>query len=610
MEFASPLSYYEKEKTAGTAALLLLKQQRNRIGWARVGVVAGAALLLYILWPMSLPWALLLMGAALAIFLFLVNRSLALNQQILLEEKSIAILEEEIALQRSPQSHRYDGAALAPKQHAYANDLDAFGQGSLFQYLHRSSSEPGHRTVASWLLQPAGNETLLQRQQAAKELAALPAYSVRLQAIGQLESIRLQTATVLQQWLETKPLFGQAYWKPLAKIFPVLSLGSLLAYSLDWLSAPLFYTLVAVYVIFAFSISRKVQHAYLQLNKILPQLNTLSQLLETIETPAFQSPALQQLQDRLKTQAAVPGNTRTATAGGSASSQIKNLRRILDRFDYRLNPLVFIPLNTFLLWDLQQILQLEQWQQREKTALPEWFAVIGEMEALNSLGRAAFNHPRWTFPTLTSEPGAFEAVQLGHPLIAETKRVCSNFSSRGLPAVSLITGSNMAGKSTFLRSIGVNQVLALAGFPVCAQSLILENRRIMSSMRIADNLEENASTFYAELSKLKTIIEAVNRNEPVFLLLDEILRGTNSHDRQTGSRALVQQLVRHSAMGVLATHDISLTELASAYPTHIHNYHFDASVEGEELYFDYQLKEGICRSMNASLLMKKIGIEL
>jgi DNA mismatch repair ATPase MutS len=195
-------------------------------------------------------------------------------------------------------------------------------------------------------------------------------------------------------------------------------------------------------------------------------------------------------------------------------------------------------------------------------------------------------------------------------LLPAEQRVTSSFGINGQGKIALVTGSNMAGKSTFLRSLGVNVLLAQTGAPVCAETFVLSPVKLMSSMRIADNLAENTSTFYAELKKLKTIIEAVKRHEPVFILLDEILRGTNSLDRHTGSAALMKQLIKEHAVAVIATHDVALAKLENEYPTAIQNYHFDVQVEGEELYFDYKLKDGVCTSLNASLLMKKIGIEM
>ncbi|MBK5270628.1 MAG: DNA mismatch repair protein MutS, partial [Bacteroidia bacterium] len=289
---------------------------------------------------------------------------------------------------------------------------------------------------------------------------------------------------------------------------------------------------------------------------------------------------------------------------------IKKLKNILERFDYRLNPVVHIPLNTFLLWDLHQMMMLEKWKADNKQNISAWFNALANIEALISIATLSFNHPNWSFPVLSNEESVFVADDLGHPLIAPEKCVTNSFSTTGEKQLNLITGSNMAGKSTFLRSIGVNMVFAMMGAPTCSSQLKVSPMKVISSMRVNDNLEENTSTFYAELKKLKEIIDAVNNKEKVFLLLDEILRGTNSADRHTGSIALIKQLLRQNASGLIATHDLELAKLSDEFPASLHNYHFDVQVKGEELYFDYKIKKGICTSMNASLLMKKIGIDL
>lgn len=569
-----------------------LSQQRNRIGWARLAVILAGAGLLYTYWPMDGASVTLIVLATLGIFLWLLARSVNLTRQLEMVLEQYRIHEEELAIGQHHFHHRFDGGRLAPKDHAYAQDLDLFGPASVFQWLHRSTSEQGHETLAQWLLQPAPNAALRERQQASADLATQCAWGISFQAIGQLQRIDRVTENRLLEWLKTPLTFHSKAWRIIAIAVPVIALSLLLAHILGFLSAVRFYALLPIFLIIAFSITRRVKSRYETLDKIVPKLVTLGSALREIETGKFEAPLLLQLQQQL-------GN-------GAASRAIRQLRQILDRFDYRLNPLVFLPLNTFLLWDLQQILALERWQQTQKDALGRWFRVLGAFEALNSLARLRFNHPEWALPGLSDAPAIFEAVALAHPLIPANKAIANNFSTSGQPAIALITGSNMAGKSTFLRSVGVNQVLAMAGAVASAKSLTVSNLRVMSSMRIADNLEENTSTFYAELRKLKGIIEAVNRHEPLLLLLDEILRGTNSQDRQTGSRALIRQLVQQGAVALLATHDLALT----AEPGPISNYHFDVAVTGEELYFDYTLKPGICTSMNASILMKKIGIEL
>jgi DNA mismatch repair ATPase MutS len=239
-----------------------------------------------------------------------------------------------------------------------------------------------------------------------------------------------------------------------------------------------------------------------------------------------------------------------------------------------------------------------------------WFHTLGAFEALNSFATIHFNNPGWCFPSLQEAHFFLESTELGHPLIHKEKRVNNFIKMEERGELMLVTGSNMAGKSTYLRSVGVNVVLAMAGAPVCAAAFRLSPVQLISSMRIADNLEESTSTFYAELKKLKSVIERVNNDEKVFILLDEILRGTNSLDRHTGSEALIKQLIKHNAAGIIATHDLALADIKNEFPGNILNYHFDVQVNNDELYFDYKLKPGVCTSLNASILMKKIGIEL
>jgi DNA mismatch repair ATPase MutS len=302
--------------------------------------------------------------------------------------------------------------------------------------------------------------------------------------------------------------------------------------------------------------------------------------------------------------------SRIKSNGGPAGKELSELKAILDRFDLRNNIVGLLFFNSFLLWDVRQMMALNRWRRRNKALVQKWFAAIAETEVLHSLCTLHLNHFECCFPTFADEHFTLAGEQIGHPLLPKHQRVNNNFTTEGTAQIGLITGSNMAGKSTFLRSLGVNVMLAQTGAPVCAVQFRLSPVQLLSSMRIADNLAENTSTFYAELKKLRTIIEHVKRHEKVFILLDEILRGTNSYDRHTGAAALLKQLIKEAAVAVIATHDVELATLEEAYPDSVHNYHFDVQVEGEELYFDYKLKEGICQSLNASILMKKIGIEL
>jgi DNA mismatch repair ATPase MutS len=336
---------------------------------------------------------------------------------------------------------------------------------------------------------------------------------------------------------------------------------------------------------------------YLHLSGVVKEVSTIYRLIKWIETPAFRTDQLMELQSKINQE------------GSKASDEIKALEQILNRLDLRLNVFVFLVLNSFFLWDVRQMRSLNKWKEKNSKLLPHCFKVIAEVEVLNSLAALHFNQPRWAFPTF-EKYFTLTGTAIGHPLIPALKRVASSFNLEGTGKIALVTGSNMAGKSTFLRSLGVNIILAQIGAPVCATSFTLSPMLLMSSMRIADNLAESTSTFYAELKKLESIIDQVKQHRPLFVILDEILRGTNSLDRHIGSKALIRQLIKENAVAVIATHDVELTELHNEFPAAIENYHFDVQVENDELFFDYKLKNGVCQSLNASILMKKIGIEL
>jgi DNA mismatch repair ATPase MutS len=327
-------------------------------------------------------------------------------------------------------------------------------------------------------------------------------------------------------------------------------------------------------------------------------MDALYELVRSLEQESFQSVFMN----------GVKANTRLSS-GRPASASIHRFRRILKRFDFRLNLVVFFILNTFFLWDLRQLLALNEWKKTNSQYLARWFSAVAETEVVISLASLLKNKPGWHFPEINDRYFNLDIRDMGHPLIPADRCVTNSFSMEGSGKIAIVTGSNMAGKSTFLRALGTNLVLAYMGAPVFASGCEASHLQLLSSMRVADNLAENTSTFYAELKKLQLIIENVNQRKPVFILLDEVLRGTNSGDRHTGTKALIRQLISQQAVCVIATHD---TELAKAeaenHPEAIRNYHFDGQIQGEELFFDYRLRKGICESLNATLLMKKIGI--
>ena len=594
-----PHEYYEQRLTSLTQALNILYKKKSMLAWLRFGAVAGIILCWYFLLPFGIvyvifPGIVLFILFSRLIFIDLKNKSDIEHHKHLLK-----INEDELKVLNHNYYHLNNGNEFVPKEHFYANDLDILGHASLFQYINRTNSEMGGSSLVNWLLTPSNTISILQRQEAAKELSKQTEWRQELQAFGVAKKIKIETQTRLQNWfVEDDRFINNKLWTVVRYLVPALLILIIIlniAAVVDNYTRN--YCLLAS-TLLAFYISKKVTPLHQQVSKMTDELDVLRESIQLIENTDFSSAYLQELQAQFKTQ------------HDKASSKLKGLKKILERLDMRFNFVVFIPLDVLFQWDLQQALALEKWKHLNHKNVVEWFTALGKFEAINSFGTLAFNHPEWSFPTFKEEHFFIEGKEIGHPLIKADKCVTNPLTIENKGEIMLVTGSNMAGKSTYLRSIGINTVLAMAGAPVCAKYFCLSPVQIISSMRIADNLEESTSTFYAELKKLKTVIDKVNNNEKVFILLDEILRGTNSLDRHTGSAALIKQLIKHNAAGILATHDVELAKMKEDYPTNILNYHFDVQVSNDELYFDYRLKEGICTSLNASILMKKIGIEL
>lgn len=579
--------------------LKTLRKRKSVFGMLRFGTLLAVIAIFYFLWSAGLQFLVPALLLVLAGFIFLVNRDLKNRAAIRHLAFLIRINVQEIAALNGDISAFGDGSNLAPKDHHYAADLDIFGKSSLFQFVNRTRSEPGAATLGTWLLEPATAAVIRSRQEAVKELSPNLQWRQEFQAFGAENSLTQATVARLGTWLHEPPVFMQfRHWGWLRYLLPTISSGIFVLALAGILPMSFMYATLLIFAVIAYQLNRIISPLHERLSKMVEELRTLAQTINLIETATFQAAWLKELQEHF-------------TAPGSrASVSVQRLKKILDRLDLRYNMVLSAPLNLLLLWNLQQVLDLEKWKAKHAPDVEHWLNALAQVEAVNSLAAIHFNNPGWCMPELKEKHFSIEAESLGHPLIHADKRVDNfiNIENRG--EIMIVTGSNMAGKSTYLRSVGVNVVLAMAGSAVCATRFSVSPVQLLSSMRITDNLEESTSTFYAELKKLKMIIDKVNKGEKVFTLLDEILRGTNSLDRHTGSVALIRQFIRHKSAAVIATHDLTLADIRKEFPGKILNYHFDAQIEGEELYFDYKLKPGISQSLNASILMKKIGIEL
>lgn len=589
---------YESQVVKLGSELKKLESRRSSFAWLRLGSIAAIILAFYLLWQAGIAFVILAAVILLIVFARLVYADIRNHEKIHFTKTLIRLYQDEIAALKGAFPFD-DGKDFIQKEHLYTSDLDIFGERSLFQYLNRTSSDAGAENLAAYLNHKASLEEIKLRQESVVELATDPGWLKKIHAFGILNRFTRTSENRLKNWIATPPSFLPfKSWSWLRYLLPALSVAMTVLYITGAVNLITWLIVLLIMATVVWQIDKVVAPIHRQLDEIASQLGSISLSLEMIEQRFFQSQLLKDMREGL------------LANHSKASSDIRKIKKILDRLDLRYNMVLAWPLNLLLLWNLQQILELEKWKAVRKEFLPRWIDTLSTFEALNSLANFAFNHPSYSFPEVTGDYFSLEGKDIGHPLIAADKRVNNPVALPSNGKLLLITGSNMAGKSTYLRSIGVNCVLAFCGAPVCATYFKVSLVDLISSMRVADNLQESTSTFYAELKKLKIVIDHVNRKDNVLILLDEILRGTNSHDRHTGSKALIKQLIRKKSAGIIATHDLELAEMKESFAENILNYHFDVQVSNEELYFDYKLKPGICKSMNASILMKKIGIEM
>jgi hypothetical protein len=497
-----PETYYRQRLQDLHLQLTSQLKKKSKLGWLRFIVALCVIACVYLLWPMGLAFVISVSLILLIVFVRLVFGDNKNKHAIQHTRHLIKINEDEVKALTDDYYHFPGGNEFVPKDHLYANDLDIFGRASLFQYINRTTSEMGGNKLAQWLLNPADTKTILDRQIAIKELKAKTEWRQKLHAYGKEQIIKNITQKRLSIWLDEADRFLHfKHWKWIRYVLPAIILTVLSLNIFGDLPARVLNIFLLVYAVTAYVISKKVSPIHQQLSKMVAELDVLSDSIRLIENAKFTSPLLQQLQAQYDQQK------------NKSSDELSRLKKILEKLDLRYNPVVFIPLDILLLWDLQQVLSLEKWKKINLQNVLQWFEVLGSFEALSSLSILCFNHPEWCFPVIHNKHFFIEGKQIGHPLIPKNKLVANDISIDKKGELMLVTGSNMAGKSTYLRSVGINIVLTMAGAPVCAKHFALSPVQLVSSMRIADNLEESTSTFYAELKKLKTIIDKVNQAE-------------------------------------------------------------------------------------------------
>jgi hypothetical protein len=500
------------------------------------------------------------------------------------------------------------GGSFRVEDHCCADDLDLIGARSVFEYINRGTTSLGRKRLADWLLNAASVDAIRDRQQIVSDLEDHLDWRQKLQALGLELHDSDRDPDAVEDWRAASDIHDvKLPPKALLIALPVVTAltlaGAIITPALkDHLPfvVPAFIPLLLIVVQRAMlHPTREQVHAcHGAAQRLGLVLDKYMILLRCVEDETFSSAPMQALQQRL------------SHDGQSASDHIAELDGIINQLDVRHNAMIHVPINTLLLWDLHVMRALVNWRRRYAAEVGDWLDVVAECEALASLATLKFNHPSWCMPTVDDTADAMIAAErIGHPLLPPSSRIDNDITIHPNETI-VITGSNMAGKSTFMRSVGVAVAMAQAGAPVCARSFSMRPCAVWSSMRTRDSLADNESTFYAELKRLKLILDAVNCDEPTLFILDEVLRGTNSRDRHLGAAALLRQLVEASGSGMMATHDLELARLCGQYGDAVTTVCFESQLEDEQLRFDYTMKPGVCQNLNASYLMNQMGIHV
>lgn len=535
----------------------------------------------------------------LILFIFLIIRHKKYDHQLQLHRELSAINQEEIARFKLQLDGLYAGAEFEDDHHPYSQDLDIFGEHSLFQLINRSPLKRARLLLANWMKSKSSTDTTLKRQEAIQELRNKQNWTQNLLAIAR---VIVNKKRFNKENTELEELFAWADQPEKSKnLLGLRILGTILSLiNLTLLGFTMFDGLPYQFFVFSFLINtvflsitfNRCKELGEQLNQSHLIIRTYLKLIEAIETESFDSIRLKQLKSNLN--------------DGHASAAIRQLDKLAFRFSARAG-FFYVLLSPVFMLDFHLLDQAVKWKNTERSNIRKWFEVVDEINALISISGYAYLVHDHVFPSFSDREFTLKGSAIGHPLIESAKRVSNDFEINKKGEVVIITGSNMSGKSTFERTLGINIVLAQSGAPVCASAFEIYPMDVFTSMRTKDNLEESTSSFYAELKRLRTLLDHVKDNPVTFYVIDEVLKGTNSEDRHKGAVSLARQLSKKNCFGLISTHDLSLSQLADDNDLMV-NYSFNSIIENDKIIFDYKLTPGPCRSFNASKLMENMGI--
>lgn len=595
------LQKYIKEATQLTQKLSLSQKQLDQYSFYRIGLFL-AEILFFVLFLSSEPniWRdffglCLLMPVVL--FVFVAKKQSFLDQQIAHLKQLIWVYKNEINVLNGLENGYSNGQDFQSELHGYSSDLDIYGPSSLYAILNRCSTNVGENLLGKHLAVAFTRTEILDRQEAVKEIRNKidETFAFRANLLGldnsKLNQIKLQLKEQLGKQLEfTHSKFLRMY----AKVIPYLAGAIILA---GLFIDDRFWQILSLLFIINLAITGNL---FSKINKVFYCFSGGANLLNNYAS------AIKWTESKNWNSSYIKNFFKSAN---KASDELISLSKIIKNFDARLNVIVGSVLNGLLMWDLRCCIQLNLWYKSSSADVVEALDRIGAFEELISIANLNYNEPNWCYPDI-KENFFLESQDLGHPLIKAEKRIVNSFNLENRPTADIITGSNMAGKSTFLRTVGINMVLAYLGSAVCAHKMSVSVFKILTYMRIKDSLNESTSTFKAELNRLKMILDTIENDTDAFVLIDEMLRGTNSRDKFLGSKVFIEKLITLKTPLLFATHDLQLSELEEVYKTEVRNYHFDIQITNAEMEFDYKLKNGPCKTFNADILLKQIGLAL
>ncbi|EZH71405.1 DNA mismatch repair protein MutS [Aquimarina atlantica] len=586
----NPQQFYKEQISLHTVSLKKIKKQLAISSIIRLFVFLAIIAGIYFGYPNTQ----IIIGSSIigiTAFIFLVNRHTDLSYSKNKLQKLIDINTLELDIFEGDVTKLTPGKEYIDATHPYSHDIDLFGEQSFFQYANRTTTLAGKNKLAA-ILSANAIEHIEKKQEAIKNISKLPEWRQEFSAIASLVNVSV-SVSLIQKWLQNYTAFVPKVMRILPAIVSGISLILLTLLFLNMIT----FTMFLIWFFIGLGITgtqlKKINKLYSNANKVKDTFEQYYKLVDKIENANFEAALLQEKQQLV------------ISDKEKASQTLKQFASILNAFDQRNNMMFGVLANGLLLWDILQSYRIEQWIVKNHNKVAQWFEVIAFFDAYNSLGNFTFNHPDYIYPKITSNHSILKAKELGHPMLNAHKRI-DNDITIDKEQFLIITGANMAGKSTFLRTVALQIVMSNMGLPICAKSCEYRPIKLISSMRTSDSLSDDASYFFSELTQLKKIVNALEKDE-YFIILDEILKGTNSKDKAAGSRKFVEKLVKAKATGIIATHDLSLCEIASELHQ-VENRFFDAQIVNDELFFDYKFKDGVCQNMNASFLLKKMGI--